>query len=607
MAVEQLTFPQSGDADDAEFFGGMIGQENLSNFVERGFGFSYNSAVPEVDVSQGKGYISLDQATASSSGEDVLSVNYVVQTPAQTVPLAGSALNYIYLEPNFGTDDNGNVSAYTSEQPGDALLIGTIDTSSDEVTELNRAPKVDVDRLGLGDDSNLEFGNDDDFAWRYDSTEDILLLEDDNDDRLADVSDTSLNLEIDLDLNDSAITDVNSIDGGGDRITFSDSIDLTDHSIEFDQNSGAQTLAELPVTASSSQGTEHSYNFTIDGTEVMNVYAESDGAGSIQNQTIDVSGDISDDTQTIWDTSAQEIPDSAMGTITTTTLANDDVTITAGTDLTGGGTISLGGSTTIDFSRTIGGALDINGTLNIDPTNEGNHTFTSTSSAGTYTAEYGMSDAALSISHDSSNRNITLAPNNLTTVRATPAGNLEVPNGSIRQADDTTTQIQETGTPTSWTFTGSEDRDIYQQIEIDVTNGTTGGVTEDITVELYDGTGTGGTLIVSETQSITVNAESTSRETFHVSPDYKLDSGDYHINITTSGSTLTIDWSAVDTRSATYVLEQNNSGDLLLTDHYGNTVISVDALSDNVAFIDGAVEATNGLVIPVGVDQWVPS
>lgn len=58
---------------------------------------------------------------------------------------------------------------------------------------------------------------------------------------------------------------------------------------------------------------------------------------------LDSRGDIVDDTQTIWDTSAGEIPDSALGSIDNATLTNDTVTVA-------GNAVSLGGSTTVDHA-----------------------------------------------------------------------------------------------------------------------------------------------------------------------------------------------------------------------------------------------------------------
>lgn len=67
------------------------------------------------------------------------------------------------------------------------------------------------------------------------------------------------------------------------------------------------------------------------------------------------SNDIEDDGQTVWDTSSQEIPDTALGTILNSTLANDTVTLA-------GQSVALGGSNTLGLSNlddyNLGGNLD---------------------------------------------------------------------------------------------------------------------------------------------------------------------------------------------------------------------------------------------------------
>ncbi len=48
-------------------------------------------------------------------------------------------------------------------------------------------------------------------------------------------------------------------------------------------NAGAVTFLNMPVTSAATIGTEESYNFKINSSSVFKVYAESDGAGGLQN------------------------------------------------------------------------------------------------------------------------------------------------------------------------------------------------------------------------------------------------------------------------------------------------------------------------------------
>jgi len=59
-------------------------------------------------------------------------------------------------------------------------------------------------------------------------------------------------------------------------------------SMEFPENSGVVSWIDMPVTASASAGTPESYTARIDGTNILTVYSESDGAGSIQNYAVGI-------------------------------------------------------------------------------------------------------------------------------------------------------------------------------------------------------------------------------------------------------------------------------------------------------------------------------
>jgi len=60
--------------------------------------------------------------------------------------------------------------------------------------------------------------------------------------------------------------------------------------LNYGTNPGAVVVGDSTVTSASGAGTAHSYAWRIDGNEVLKVYAESDGAGGIQNQGVFVNG-----------------------------------------------------------------------------------------------------------------------------------------------------------------------------------------------------------------------------------------------------------------------------------------------------------------------------
>lgn len=94
---------------------------------------------------------------------------------------------------------------------------------------------------------------------------------------------------------------------------------------------------------------------------------------------VDVQGDITDGVQIIWDVNAQEIPDSAMGTIDTSTLAADTIGINTNDGLSGGGTQNLGGTFGLDVvvSDLVGRGIEADGSNNFQFDEDTTYTFTS--------------------------------------------------------------------------------------------------------------------------------------------------------------------------------------------------------------------------------------
>lgn len=138
---------------------------------------------------------------------------------------------------------------------------------------------------------------------------------------------------------------------------------------------------------------------------------------------LDTQGDISDGTQVIWDVSAQEIPDSALGSIANATLTNSSVTINAGDNLTGGGSLALGESLTLNSVDTradisdSGTAVttdvtDINFDSNVQVTDDGDGSVTIDAAGNTDTTTDVSEDGTTVVSqvsdiNFSSNVNVT--------------------------------------------------------------------------------------------------------------------------------------------------------------------------------------------------------
>jgi len=88
-------------------------------------------------------------------------------------------------------------------------------------------------------------------------------------------------------------------------------------SIEAEQDSGAITLFNMPVSSTPTSGDEMSASFSIDSDVVLKVYAESDGTGGVQNHSIDLQNHTLGGAASNWSGfGTANIPDSAAGYIT---------------------------------------------------------------------------------------------------------------------------------------------------------------------------------------------------------------------------------------------------------------------------------------------------
>ncbi|NEU58597.1 hypothetical protein [Halorussus sp. MSC15.2] len=138
--------------------------------------------------------------------------------------------------------------------------------------------------------------------------------------------------------------------------------------------------------------------------------------------------------------------------------------------------------------------------------------------------------------------------------------------------------IAETSSPASFTFSGSEKRDLHVKTVVTLSNASGSSTTEDVTVALYDGTDATGSLIASQTKSVTIADGSSSTVTF-LHQNEKLDDGDHYVEITTSGTALSVDQTVEHVLSCQYVFQKSATGDLQFTDHHGTVYAERDGAS----------------------------
>lgn len=173
--------------------------------------------------------------------------------------------------------------------------------------------------------------------------------------------------------------------------------------------------------------------------------------------------------------------------------------------------------------------------------------------------------------------------------------------GSLIQGIDPADTVSETTSPKSFNFDASTERDIHKSTDVSISNSSGAEVTEDVTVELYDGSDTTGTLLLSETQSITLADGGSTTATF-IATDEGLDTGTYHIEITQSGSNLSIDQTDEHTRGAAYEFGQTAIGNLFVRDQYGTDRLSIDTIGDTVGLHNSSFNFNQNVAQNIVVD-----
>ena len=634
MPLEDNFFPQSGDRNDAERFAQLVGQRNLVDFVEKGLPISADFSAGTITVGEGVCYIGVSKRQASSDSKQLEGLGYVAQLEQQTVDMADTTgTNYVFVEPNFGTTDSPYIGVYSTSDgaiDNDALEIGLVDASDQSIAEVNRDPNgvfktIDVDEAVVNTD--LETGNITASNGSLDigNLSDLLSVTNASGSSLFEITNAG-NVSLpggDLDVNGAVsisrtlgvngqltVSNDVSVDGtisvgtdiqtqGGTILWDSTNAYIPQARLENDSltvNPGTDLVGGGEVALNGSITIDHADtstqgNVSITGGTVIDTL-EFDGRGHVQNVgtrsldgrylqvagdtmagTLDMgANDLVDGTTTIWDSTNAYIPQGR--------LENDSVSITAGNQLTGGGSVALGGGVKIDVDDGDGSGLNADLLDGVHLADIDWH-HTSMAQSDVDLSDVGSADTDFDL-----NGYEILD----TTGPVTLGGDTEVPRGSITQGNDPADTITESTSPKSFNFSGSEQRDIHRSTDVTISNSSGASATEDITVELYDGSDTTGTLLLSETQSISLVDGASTSATF-IATDEKLDTGTYHIEVTQSGTALSIDQVNEHTRGGEYTLGQTATGDLFLRDQYGTDRLGVDTVNDIVEIQNSALQA----------------
>lgn len=195
-----------------------------------------------------------------------------------------------------------SVVRFLEERDGDPIDIEVGNITAEGTVSITGG--VDLD-----DDELLTFGDDDDFSIRYDSSRDELVIEDETDDQIKQTFDKvgdvffpngAVHIEedntplflgqgddasIQYDGNNLVVNPQNV--GSGVLDVTAGGINLSGNdAISYGEDGGVITALEMSVTGTPGAGTEQSYSFDIDGTTLFKAFAEADGVGGIQNESM---------------------------------------------------------------------------------------------------------------------------------------------------------------------------------------------------------------------------------------------------------------------------------------------------------------------------------
>lgn len=163
--TDQHAFPQDWatglqetvDWNDAGSFANHVDHPNLRDYVAEGMELDVNFSNNIVRVEEGKAYVHQEQTMTNdhrdSNGPDektLLGGTFVGQRgPSGDMVLSEGTTNYIWMNiPQHETDTvDFQVNTSGNPPPEPSLLIGRVNTATEQVFEENRAPATKSKRL----------------------------------------------------------------------------------------------------------------------------------------------------------------------------------------------------------------------------------------------------------------------------------------------------------------------------------------------------------------------------------------------------------------------------------------------------------------------------
>jgi len=169
QAATGLVFPQDegegltqGDPNDAPDFGLLARVGGYDDYVYEGMAFTYDSGVPDVEISAGIAVIQVDGVTGNTTGksrDQIYVLDVAAITGADALALTDSATNSIYLVFDKTKDNTIEYQARTSGTPtNDHIKIGEVDTSADTTDEDFNRVRVTTQEARFKKDIKIDDG-----------------------------------------------------------------------------------------------------------------------------------------------------------------------------------------------------------------------------------------------------------------------------------------------------------------------------------------------------------------------------------------------------------------------------------------------------------------
>lgn len=158
MPIQNNTFPQSGDPDDATRLAQLIGHSIITDYVGSGLEIDVDFESESLTVSEGVFYTSSSQDEATSDGDTILDLGYVSQIEETTISIPNSGTYYVVADANVDTTNSPRITLESdlSDVAEYAIEIGEVSIDDQTVVETNRDAGIydDIEKFSTDGDAD---------------------------------------------------------------------------------------------------------------------------------------------------------------------------------------------------------------------------------------------------------------------------------------------------------------------------------------------------------------------------------------------------------------------------------------------------------------------